>query len=288
MLNRVNRILQAGIAAAKTSEGRSRIEDIRICTEGFAEPGYDDPPSGIIAFGNWNTLSRWDAASHSFVTTDDTPGRVAELLERLGVELEWSDEWACCDQCSKAVRTSADSYGWKPSYSQDNDGNITCANCIADDPTDYLKSLEGDCRRCVTLDIDLADHGYVLLEDSFEHGFHHGQDADPELIGAALREQGVERFLFTLDSTGEFDMSFSVWLHEDELAVLDRDAWELAPKDGPSVAAGLQRALADASRQMAELPDGGIKVSKVDARTGIARVRLASPQEFLDGTAMDF
>jgi hypothetical protein len=38
---------------------------------------------------------------------------------------------------------------------------------------------------------------------------------------------------------------------------------------------------------MAELPEGNIKVSKVDARSGTARVRNVSPQEFLEGKALD-
>lgn len=144
MLNvkRVQRIIEAGIKSSKTNEGQSRIEDIRLCTEGFAEPGYNEPESGLVAFGNWNDISRWDAAMHESVIIDDTPSRIATLLEKLGVELEWSDEWACCDQCGKAVRTSPDSNRWKPSFWQDGSGSITCCNCIAEDPADYLDALE--------------------------------------------------------------------------------------------------------------------------------------------------
>jgi hypothetical protein len=290
MLNieRVNRSIEAGVKSAKTSEGRSRIECIRLCSEGYAEPGYSDPESGVIAFGNWNDITRWDAAKHEFVTIGDTPSRIAALLEKLGVELEWADEWACCAQCSKAVRTGPDSYNWKPSFWQDDSGSITCCGCISEDPTDYLMSLEGNTRKCVTLDIDLAEQGYVLLEDGFENGFHYGQDADPKLIGKLLREQGIERFLFNLDHTGQFDLGFSVWVHEDEFAEVDHEAWLDAEKDGPSVAGGLQRALQDATRKMSDQPDAGIKVAKCDVGTGTAQVRTVTPQEFLDGRALDF
>lgn len=284
---RAQRIIEAGVNAAKTNEGHSRIDCIHLCTAGYVEPGYSDPKSGIIAFGNWNSVSRWDEAKSEFVTIDEAPCRVAALLEKLGVELEWSDEWTFCDECGKAVRTSPDSYNWRRSYSQDDDGAINCAECISKDPAEYLQSLEGDSRRCVTLDIDLAEHDYVLLEDGFEHGFHHGQDADPKLIGDALREQGITRFIFTLDSTGQFDIAFSVWLHKDVFSNLDPEAWEESAKNGPSVSAGLQRALQDASRKLDELPEG-IKVAKCDVGTGTARVRTVPPQEFLDGNALDF
>jgi len=286
MQEQLDRIIAAGVATAKTNEGRSRIESIQFCFAGYAEPDYDDPSSGVIAFGNWNDVSKWKEAEHKFVTTDDVPGRVAKLLETLGVDLEWSDEWTCCEQCGKAVRTSPDSYGWQQSYSEI-DGTISCGDCIAEAPSAYLESLEGNSRRCVTLDLDLAEHGYVLLEDGFENGFHYGQDADPKVIGDALDKQGISRFIFCLDSTGQFDISFSVWVHQEELAKVDEDAWANSSKNGPSVASGLQQALQDASRKMAALPAHGINVATCDIGTGTARVRTISPQDFLDGKALD-
>ncbi len=290
IMDRVYRIIEAASGSAKTSEGRSRIDAIQICTAGYAEPGYDDPKSGVIAFGNWNDIGRWNEAERRFVSIDDTPCRVARLLEKLGVELEWEDEWVLCERCDKAVRCEPDSYGWKRSYWHDDNGSVACAGCINEDPAEYLESLEGDTSRCVTLDMDLGDHGYVLLQDGFEHGFYGGQDADPELIGKALREQGVGRFIFTLDGTGQFDIRFSVWVHRDDIDRLDVEAWEQAPKDGPSVVKGLRRALDDASRKMAELPDvpGHPKVARCDAGTGTARVRTVTPQEFVDGKALNF
>lgn len=142
LLERVERIIEAGRSSAKTSEGRSQVDSITIATEGYAEPGYDDPRSGVIAFGNWNDISRYDG--QKFHVIDDTPGRVASLLEKLGVELDWSDEWTICEGCHKAVRTQANSYRWRASYADDGCGSILCHECIKADPTDYLQSLEGD------------------------------------------------------------------------------------------------------------------------------------------------
>lgn len=284
--DQIDRIIAAGITAAKTNEGRSRIDCIQFCHAGYAEPGYDDPRSGVIAFGNWNDVSKWNEAERKFESTDDAPGRVAKLLEKLGVDLEWSDEWLFCNDCGKAVRSSPTSYGWKQSFSEI-DGSISCCNCITENPTAYLESMEGNSRRCVTLDIDLAEQGYVLLEGGFENGFHYGQDADPKVIGDALETQGISRFIFRLDSTGQFDMSFSVWVHQDELSNIDDKAWANAPKDGPSVANGLQRALNDANRKLAELPVTGINVATCDVAKGTARVRTVSRQDFLDGNALD-
>lgn len=79
---------------------KSRIEEIQIHTDGYAEPGYSSE-SGVIATGNWNGL---------------LPERIERIFSKLEIECEWSDEWAACDDCGKLVRTESDSYFWKPLY----------------------------------------------------------------------------------------------------------------------------------------------------------------------------
>src|SRR5262245_37415400 len=79
----------------------------------YAEPGYDKGEHGIL-FANWNHY----------------PSRLTDILERMGYAIEWSDEWAQCDDCNRAVRTSGDSYGWRRFYYMpDDDCTILCADC---------------------------------------------------------------------------------------------------------------------------------------------------------------
>jgi hypothetical protein len=283
------RILQAGINTAPSRQGPSQIQDVTFCTEGYAEPGYTDPKSGVIAFGNWNDVSHWDAGKRKFIADDDAPCRVAKLLGKIGVELEWSDEWTICEHCGKAVRTKGDRYAWKRNYAEV-DGCTTCGDCIKNDPTSYLESLEGQENSCLTVSVDLEEHGYVLLESGFEHGFYSGQDADPRLIAKALKDQGISRFVFDLDSVGQFDLSFSLWVHKDELASLDEGAFAATTKDGLSVSEGLRRSLEDAAAKMKSLPDvpGHPKVAKCDVSNGTARVKLVAPEAFVAGQALDF
>lgn len=283
-VRRVEKLIEVARNSAKTPQGRYQIDSFTVCTQGYAEPGYSDPSSGIIVFGNFNAITRY--TENKFVTVDDAPARLAKLLEKLGCELEWSDEWACCDRCGKAVRTKPDSYSWQPSYASTDDG-ILCHECLEEDPTDYLQSLEGDSRRCVTMDLDLEAHGYKLLADDFENGLFGGQADRPELIGDALREQGISRFLFRLDGTRQFDMSFSVWVHEDEFDLIDKGQFEAAPTAGVDPAEGLRAALADASWQMDQI-DGQIKVASCDVSTGKARVRTVDPETWVKGEALNF
>ena len=74
-------------ASLKPINDQIRIENVVVCTTGYAEPGYSDPKSGIIAFGNWNDVSHWVADKRTFKQDDNSPCRVAKLLERLGAQV---------------------------------------------------------------------------------------------------------------------------------------------------------------------------------------------------------
>jgi hypothetical protein len=240
---RVDTILQA---ARNAKPKIYQVEEVQLYS-GYAEPGYSDPESGLVATGNWNRITKYHPDKNEFETVDETMPRIAKLFEKLGVELEWSDEWTSCEDCGLLFRTSPDSYGWKKAGIDEESGTL-CCECLAKDPAEYLESLEGDSNRCMTIDsIDLDEQGYVKVnEDSFEHGFHPGQDADPKKIGKALRDIGITRFIFTLDSTGQFDMDFSVWVHESEKDKLEAAQRALSVRsntDGPSVSAALSNQL---------------------------------------------
>ena len=100
------------------------IEDMSYSSE-YAEPGYTQPKKGIL-FSDWNYL----------------PRGIGDLLSRMGYELEWEDEWTTCSDCGKALRTSADSYSWQPSYFLMYECEMYCKEC-ADIP-EYLRSKENE------------------------------------------------------------------------------------------------------------------------------------------------
>lgn len=256
---------------------------------GYAEPGYDDPPSGIVALGNWNNRSRWDEETRTFVVLDNTMPRIARILERLGVEIEWHDEWIDCCDCNKLVRTQPDCYSWQKSYHMDGDGgDLLCVECLKRDAAEYLASLEGSHTQCNTIDaINPEDYGYIRVnEDSFENGFHPGQADSPEKIAAALRRGGIERFLFGLDSVGQFDARFSVYIHLDESLAGARIALHLGDvRMEVSPAEAMEKALRQASEQSAALRASGQDgiIYSTCHGDGTATTRIVSPQEFLEG-----
>jgi hypothetical protein len=170
----------------------------------YGERGYDDPENWIL-LSNWNHVKR---------PTQD-------WLESHGYSLEWSDEWVVSyENDSKAYRTSPDSYGWKPSYIILDDGDIIGRDDIesGDEIDTYIGHLLNDSNKADTFDVDWTQHGFVKLnDDSYESGFHPGQNDKPkDILKEAQRKNPNSDFIFSIDSTGQFDLNFSIWARTKE------------------------------------------------------------------------
>jgi hypothetical protein len=170
---------------------QSEIDNLGFAKE-YAEPGYSNPKKGIL-FANWNYF----------------PKGIDSILEGYGYAIEWRDEWSNCGTCDKAFRTSPNSYGWLPSYVIENECELTCHECIADNAGDYLESIEDNPRTALTnRDIDPEEYGYIKLEGDYENGFHPGSNDDPNKILKTLHSQGFERVIFRMPSKDQFTVYF--------------------------------------------------------------------------------
>lgn len=246
--------------------------------DGNAEPGYNDGP---MVTGDWNNDS--DYVDGKWVVYNDIPGRLAHVFERMGFEVEWSDEWTGCSECGKAIRTQPNSYSWTRSYVEA-DGEITCCECALKDPEAVLESFEDDDQRACTLEINPAMHGYVLVKGGMENGWYGGQDDDPRVIADALRKKGITRFMFTIDSVGQFDLDFSCWVHESEADLLEENE-ELPSAGDHDPAEVMKQALKDV--HILPPKEGHIVVTKIDSSTGEAKAKYVTSQDFIDGKALD-
>lgn len=131
------------ILAATGEEYGDGMTVTDVCV-GYAEPGYGTD-SSVVVLGDWNprsvtgvTRARYDdeslpTARESKDNRVTMPVRLAAALERIGADVEWSDEWTQCQGCRRAVRTSADLYGWNPGYAFLEDNGPTCADCLVGD-----------------------------------------------------------------------------------------------------------------------------------------------------------
>lgn len=289
------KVQEALAKKAKCSEMKCRIEEVQFYSEGYAEPGYDSPKSGIIAIGNWNTTNFINEKVYGYRDVneiDDTIKKLGGALEALGVEMEWSDEWIDCSICGKLVRTSPNGYDWQPSY-WNNDYEQICIECIRENingsADTLIEWLEGSDTRALMGQlhdaIDLESYGYKPFLDDLQNGLHYGMDADPKKIAKELRKRGVERFLYVLDSSSQFYSTFSVWVHEDEL----EKAKGLEPDDcnGPSVAGRVEANLKAATAKLGELEvadaDAQEKIRYANVSAENWEARLVTKEEFVEG-----
>jgi hypothetical protein len=186
----------------------------------YAEPGYTQPAEGkCILFGNWNKRDTYNRETQKCepVPDGDAPKRFSAIAEHLGYILEWSDEWTCCDNCYRAIRTNADSYSWTPYFVMDDNG-IQCAECALEDIEALIDTFKDDAHRCIPADlarrIDFASEGWEKVNaDSFESGWHPGQTDNPEDIASELASRAdVVSYLFVQDEQSQFYTRFSVYI----------------------------------------------------------------------------
>lgn len=114
----------------------------------YAERGYClSDEHGMVVFGDWNSR-RFPRDGEPGLTKDENRmPRAFDLLQKLGCDCEWYDEWATCGECGKAVRTQPNCYQWQPSYVLHNECELVCEDCVAENPDEYFESLDGSTNR---------------------------------------------------------------------------------------------------------------------------------------------
>lgn len=215
LMNKAQGIVADLLATATDRTMKHQLEDVSFCCVGYAEKGYNSK-TNVIAFANWNDIV--DNSGEERNVIDDSMSKLGKRLEELQIEMEWSDEWTTCDGCGKAVRTSSDSHGWRRAYDTIEDETV-CHECITKNKASiksYLQFIENKHTKAVTIDVNPETYGYNKVDREFANGWYGGQDDEPEFIANALREQNITRFVFSIDSVGQFDLHFTVYIHRSE------------------------------------------------------------------------
>ena len=171
---------------------------------GVSEPGYKDEP---LFCANWNKPKL---------------KRIADVLEKKGFEIGWSDEYTNCSDCNKAIRTNADSYGWEPYFIM-GDGFIVCGECVNANP-DYILEYINENKAIPSHFIEVAESiGFICNEnkcDEYESGFYPGQNDTPEKAldqlynryGGRDEFEGCFDYLFAITERGQFDVHWTVFI----------------------------------------------------------------------------
>lgn len=183
---------------------------------------------------------------------NDEEWEIIELIEELveeyyGEYFVFTDEYDTCVECGKLVRTAPDSYGWTPGFVRDWYGLVYHVKCI--EPECVLEWQQaqpnGDRLRTLPRGFVPEEQGLKMIEIDYEHGLHHGQDDDPHAIVRFLNEAGIPCW-FTV-RPGQFDVSFNVWVLEEDfkqaLRILSTGDTKLPYSPAESMKEALKQAL---------------------------------------------
>lgn len=207
-------LIEIAKRVATSDKIQRRIGYIRIYSGEFAEPGYSlDEDEKLIVGGNWNDHTEWEDGDCEVV--DDTIGRLASALQRIGCRIVWDDEWEECHECLSVVRVTGDSYSWKP-YHKIMHGGLYCGDCIKSVFEKFIDAYANNPETALTLDIDLTEYGFEQYNGQFENGMYEHQldNPRPEEVFEEL-ETEYETIIFKIDSTGQFDTNWSVWVKDE-------------------------------------------------------------------------
>jgi hypothetical protein len=198
------------LITAATGEEYGDGEVVTNIGQGFSEPGYS---GDVWVTGNWNP-ARFNREV-PLTNEESLPERLGNALDKQGVEILWLDEWADCHSCFKAVRTQPDSYSWTPSYYSTEDGELFCHECS--EFFDIEEKAVNNSNYAVPSFFDLEEEGFELYNaESYQAGWHEGQDADPAAILKEALKAGWDEVVFYFKGKGQFDMDFDAYVRKVE------------------------------------------------------------------------
>jgi hypothetical protein len=188
--------------------------------KGIIESGYGDDDTVWVA-GDWNTKRFVREGEPPLTNAESMPARLGTALERIGVEILWSDQWYRCDGCFKAFLTQGDSYSWAPYYLE-TDGERICVDCFKSGyETDegirefgFVDNPDNAVPEFIT-DSDLIEWGWEKYNGTYENGWHPGQDDNPRVIFSHIKadKPNVE-VIFRLSERSQFYLRFEAWFKE--------------------------------------------------------------------------
>ena len=142
------------------------------------------------------------------------------------VETGWDDTTTNCSDCGKYFSTQSGYYGAEPEFLWVSDCALLCKSCALGYPEDIEEFYNNQYDRALpNWCIDtIKKMDYFCLDDEddelckiYENGLHPGQNDTPADIIKNLEKEGFwdkYDYIFCINSTGQFDCRFSLFIKE--------------------------------------------------------------------------
>jgi hypothetical protein len=198
--------------------------DITDIADHYCEPGYSLPEGKKgVAFGNWN----------------DKGYRLANILDRMGYEVEWLDEWTTCTHCYGAFRTQPDCYSWQMHGAfLELDCEMVCGDCLTANPDWLTEDVQNNPRKAITIhgfDHALEAAGWHMIPgDAWRNGWYGREDNPEEIVQSHVPRR--HDYVFVIDYVSQFELAFRLWIRESAgecNTCGDTGEWETTTEESP-------------------------------------------------------
>ena len=166
-----------------------------------------------VILGDWNNVNN----------------KIPEFIEnKLEHTTLWIDEYTTCIECYNFMRIVHDSYSWQLNGMITEYGYV-CRKCIEKDINYLIEEYKNTNNKAIPdWSIELVkNEGYICLDDNenesckiFENGWYEGQNDHPDDIIKSIEDNLGEHinnkydYLFAINSVGQFDIHYSLFLKE--------------------------------------------------------------------------
>lgn len=186
----------------------------------YVNTGEDNDGEHYTIFDDWEDHNSFVEIAKKVLELDEE-SKDYDVEKLLETNFVFSDEYTTCTDCDAVIRTSPDSYHWQPDFYV-GDGFIACNACFNDTQDyqeEYLKEKINNPKNAINgliSESQLEELGFEKLnDDSYENGWHRGQDDDPTEIYNKLSNR-YQEIVFLIDDVSQFYLRFSVWVRGEE------------------------------------------------------------------------
>ena len=125
------------------------------------------------------------------------------------------DEYYICSECNKAFKTNN---GYATAKVWLGDGFCLCANCVKEDPTEYINERlnNPDKMNVILSDSELEQLGFKKLNDEhYENGYYGIHDNPSKLYAKAKQDYPNSSILFSIyENYNPYATEFDIWIKE--------------------------------------------------------------------------
>ena len=163
-----------------------------------------------------NELFKYELQNNKIDTYPDYDNGYFYIELITGDNYGFADEFYICENCLKAYRLDMNGMGYNEMWVAD--GTCLCADCVREDPSEYIEFLinNPDRANIILNDGELQGFGFTKMNDEhYANGLYDLHD-NPHKIYEKIKESNPNsKIIFSIyKNHNPFEVEFDVWVKE--------------------------------------------------------------------------